>query len=374
MKAVITDFNLISAYGLGVDSLWDGLLSNKSAIKKVERFPTNSFQSENAACINGLKYLQEESLAVQMLGLVFAKAYGIIPQDAFLMLASTVGEIDLLEKAYLNPGEKKEKCTLNSLFLKIRGMTKVNSGVTLSCACASSGAAIARGAEMIRSGEKDCVLIVALDCVTEFVFSGFSALMALDKKMAKPFDRKREGLSLGEAAGFILLMSEERAKAQKRAIYAEVAGWGLSCDANHMTGPSRDAGGLKSAIHKALSCAGVDVKGVGCISAHGTGTLYNDAMEMRAFRSIFKDAPLPVYSVKGGTGHTLGTAGLVEAIVVLKVLKEGIIPPTVNLEEVDDDAQGWVSQTQRVLTRKSVLSNNCGFGGINAALLFKDYA
>ncbi|MBI5664938.1 MAG: beta-ketoacyl-[acyl-carrier-protein] synthase family protein, partial [Nitrospirae bacterium] len=197
----------------------------------------------------------------------------------------------------------------------------------------------------------------------------FSSLMALDKFPARPFDRSRSGLSLGEAAGFVLLMCASRAAKEGRKVQGEVRGWGLSDDANHMTGPSRTGDGLSLAITKALKSACADEKDVGFISAHGTGTLYNDAMEIKSFKSVFK-ADKPVYSIKGGLGHTMGAAGHVEMIIALKALREKTVPPTVNFKDADDDAQGWASRRPRSAgENKCALLTNAGFSGINAALV-----
>ncbi len=223
---------------------------------------------------------------------------------------------------------------------------------------------------MIRNNHADCVLVVACDSITEFIFSGFSSLMALDREPARPFDKHRAGLNVGEAAAYALLMSEERAARENRPVLGTLAGWGLSDDANHMTGPSRESEGLILAISKALASAGAGPGDVGFISAHGTGTVYNDQMEMRAFRSVFKDAKRPVYSIKGGIGHTMGAAGLVEMIIALRALKERIVPPTVNLTEPDDDARGWVSGGQQAFRAGAfALVTNAGFSGVNTALV-----
>jgi len=244
-------------------------------------------------------------------------------------------------------------------------------GAVVSAACASSSAAVAQGAAMIRDGDRDCVLVVACDNVSEFVAAGFTSLGAVDHDMARPFDRNRGGLSLGEAAAFVLLMSGERAARDERPASAEVAGWGLTGDANHMTGPARDGSGLALAVGKALCSAGIAAQEVGSISAHGTGTWYNDAMEMTAFKSVFGQRRRPTYSVKGGVGHTMGTAGLVDVIVAMKALQEGVIPPTVNLREADSDAEGWVFPEPRPCGSGITVSTNSGFGGINCALLLR---
>ena len=373
IKAIITNYDLITAYGRGIQPLWEGILSGKSCIDKLERFPTPSCLCHNAATIPGLSLLKQDSLTMQMLKMILTKDLKIIPPDAFLILATTVGEIDLLEKAVLKKTSDVKESKLTHLLKKVKTLVKIKKdGLLISCACASSSTAIAEAARIIESGKKDCILVVAADAVSEFVFSGFSSLMALDKDRAKPFDKNRSGLSLGEAAGFILLMSQARAKKEKRQALAQVAGWGLSCDANHMTGPARNAEGLSQAIVCALKKANAPYAQIGCISSHGTGTLYNDAMELLAFKNIFKNKAVPVYSVKGGTGHTLGSAGLIETVMALKVGQEKTIPPTVGLKDIDAQAIGWVSPLAKILKQPTVILNNCGFGGINAALVLKN--
>ena len=226
---------------------------------------------------------------------------------------------------------------------------------------------------MISTGEIDCALVVASDCVSEFVFTGFSALLALDGNIAKPFDKNRNGLSLGEAAGYILLMSEERAKREKKKNLGEILGWAFSSDAYHMTGPSPAGSGLSSAIKQALDKAGLSLDDIGSIAAHGTGTLYNDSMEIKAFESVFGSKTVPAYSIKGGTGHTLATAGLLETLISLKSMEEKIVPPTLNFSIPDDDCSAdWISPQKRHLSNnKYALKVNSGFGGINAALILK---
>ena len=372
IKVVITDYEFITGYGLGIAHLWNGLKNKKTCIRSLRRFSVKSFQSKSAACVNGLTYLKNKSLVLQMLEKVFAKNNNI-PPDAFLILATTIGEIDILENVVLRDKRVTKDCVLTSLLNKVQQLVKIKEpGIIVSCACASSLTAIAQAASMIRSGKKDCVLIVAADCVSEFVFSGFSSLMALDKNKAQPFDKNRSGLSLGEGAGFVLLMSHKRAMQENKKILGEISGWAISSDANHMTGPARDAGGLIKALNKALNLSGISSSNVGCISSHGTGTLYNDAMEIKAFKQVYKKA-VPAYSIKGAIGHTLGTAGLIEVAVALKVQEERIIPATVGLKHIDPEAKNWVSLLPRRLKKDTVVLNNCGFGGINAVLILKKY-
>ena len=369
MNPVVVMADMVTPYGRGTEACWQGLLGGKTALSRVTRFKTAAFHSDYAGIINGLRYHEGASLVMQMMELLF-EGVGI-PEDAQLLLATTKGEIDLLEQNMLEQQGDAADAIVTRLIRKVAGLTGIKgAGLIISAACTSSAAAAAQAAAMIRNGHADCVLVVACDSITEFIFSGFSSLMALDSGPARPFDKHRAGLNVGEAAAYALLMSEERAARENRPVLGTLAGWGLSDDANHMTGPSRESEGLVLAISKALSSAGIGSGDVGFISAHGTGTLYNDQMEMRAFRAVFKDATRPVYSIKGGIGHTMGAAGLVEMIIALRALKERIVPPTVNLKEPDDDAAGWVSNQQQALqTNALALVTNAGFSGVNTALV-----
>jgi 3-oxoacyl-[acyl-carrier-protein] synthase II len=371
MKAVVVASDIITPYGHGVDVCWNGIMSNRTAITPVTRFTTQAFHSVYAGTVPGLIYHGDTSLVMQMLVSLFKRSGEIIPKDAKLVLATTKGEIDFLEKGIIEGTADFRQSSLNLFLERVIDLTGVKGGgMVVSAACTSSAAAAARAAAMIRTGHADCVLVVACDGMTEFIFSGFSSLMALDKNPARPFDKNRAGLNVGEAAAFALVMSEERARREQRTVQAEVAGWGLSDDANHMTGPSRDSYGLILAMNKAIQIAGIDAQQVGFIAAHGTGTQYNDAMEMQAFRTVFQDRKRPVYSLKGGIGHTMGAAGLVEMIIAQRALQERIVPPTVNLKMVDDDAKGWASDRQQTFgTCTKALVTNAGFSGVNTALV-----
>jgi 3-oxoacyl-[acyl-carrier-protein] synthase II len=369
MKPVVVKADMVTPYGKGVDACWKGLLSGRSALSRVERFKTAAFHSDYAGIISGLRYHEQPSLVMQMLHSLFESV--VIPRDAKLLLATTKGEIDLLEQNMLfNRGDASD-AVISRLINKVADVTGARGGgLVLSAACTSSAAAVAQAAALVRNGHADCVLVVACDSVTEFIFSGFSSLMALDKMPARPFDRDRAGLNVGEAAAYALIMSEERAAREDRPVIGTIAGWGLSDDANHMTGPSRESEGLILAVTKALLSAGIGPDDVGFIAAHGTGTVYNDQMEMRAFRSVFQNIGRPVYSIKGGIGHTMGAAGLVEMLIALRALREGAVPPTVNLREPDEDARGWVSVRQQAVRRQArALVTNAGFSGVNTALV-----
>jgi len=373
IKTVITACDVVTAYGRGVSACWEGILGGKTSLRKIERFSTAHFQSGNAATVAGLTYFGDDSLVMQMLSPLVKINKALIPADAFLVIASTTGEIDILEKQVLEGSGDAQESRLSVLLEKVKALAEIKGeGVIISSACASSSAALGFASSLIQRGKHDCVLVAAADAVTEFVYSGFSSLMALDPDRAKPFDKNRAGLSLGEGAGFILLMSQARAEQEGRKVLGEIAGWAVAGDANHMTGPSRDGSGLRLAINKALERAGVAPEQVGCISSHGTGTVYNDSMEMKAYKSVFMDQPVQLYSIKGALGHTMGAAGLIETAVALQVLKEKIIPATVGLQDIDPEARGWAALEKCELAKSAILLNNAGFGGVNAALVLRE--
>lgn len=369
MNAVVAAYDILTPYGHGVAPFWKGLIAGRSAISRLKRFDTAAFQSRLAGTIPDLTYHQGTSLVLQSLQRLAGRAEDRIPTDARLLLATTTGEVDLLEQAVLCDEGDAQASGLDHLLRKTRDLFRLQTaGMVVSSACVSSTAAIALGAAAIRDEECDCVLVVACDAVTEFVFSGFSSLQALDPGGARPFDADRRGLSLGEGAGWLLMMSEARARREHAAWLGSVAGWGMSNDANHMTGPSRDGEGLARAIRGALRSGCCEADAVGFICAHGTGTVYNDAMEMKAFESVWT-LPRPLFSAKGGLGHTLGAAGLIEAALTFTALQEKRIPPSVRLQQPDVAAAGWVTEAAVPLQAGTAISTNSGFGGVNAALL-----
>ncbi len=372
VKVAAVAWDMVTSYGWGVDACWEGLLSGQTTIGPVNRFDTGSFVSNSAGLVPGIRKQKEQSQVFQLLTPLLSNVSGGIPEDAQLLLATTNGEMEYLEDAVLAGTGNADESRLDRLLAKVQKLTGVNGAASVvSSACASSSTAIAMAASAIRSGETESALVVAVDCVTEFVFAGFSALGALTPEKAQPFDKNRKGLSLGEGGAFILLMSEQKAQQEKRKILGQIAGWGLTSDANHMTGPSRDGQGLSQAIKQAMQTAAVSPDEIFSICAHGTGTLYNDAMEIVAFESIFKQ-PIPAYSIKGGCGHMLGVAGLVETIISLKSAETGIIPPTVNLLEPEESTSVCFSTKSKLEPTTGItLSTNSGFGGVNCALILK---
>jgi 3-oxoacyl-[acyl-carrier-protein] synthase II len=370
MNPVVVAADMITALGPDTDSTWSALLAGRSALAPLERinFPTGAERTP-LGLVEGIA--PGRPAVIQMLKPLLARMRAAIPADALVLLATTTGEIELLENAVLAGGDPASdiESDPSNLLKKVREMCgTAGDGLVISAACASGTVAVSHAASLIRSGKQGAVLVVACDAVSEFVYAGFSTLNALDPSGARPFDKDRRGLSLGEAAAAVLLMNDKRASDEGRRVLGEIAGWAMTNDATHATRP--DAGGaqLARAARMAIEQVGIEPGQVAFISAHGTGTRHNDAMEIAAFRGIFE--PRPVFSVKGSTGHTLGAAGLVEVIVSFHALAEGVVPPSAGLCHADEDAAGWVSTKPVFIPgARAALTTNSGFGGINAALV-----
>lgn len=368
-RVCVVDAALVSAFGDGLAPLWAGLLAGRTAIAPLTRFAADRYLSKVAACMPGLKAKSGESLLLPLLERLLVQL-APVPNDCRVLTATTKGGIDLLERR-----GRGEACPMDAVLpgtlptLVARRLGLADAGMNINAACASSTLALVRGAAWIAAGAAEAVLVVGIDLVSEFVFSGFSALQALSKEASRPFDAQRNGLSLGEGGAALLLMSEERARREGRAALGTIHGWGSANDANHITAPARDGCGLVLAVEQALAKAALTPAAVAAISAHGTGTVYNDAMELTAFARVFGARPLPVHSLKGAIGHTLGAAGAIEAVFGLECLARGLLPPTVGLVEPEEAGRGRVAAATQSIQGDYLLSTNSGFGGVNAALL-----
>lgn len=255
-------------------------------------------------------------------------------------------------------------------------------------ACASGSHAIGEAMGMIQDGHVDRMLAGGTEAtVTPLCFAGFCAMKAMatsfndnPKAASRPFDAGRGGFIMGEGSGVVLLESLESAKARGAKIYCELVGYGASCDAHHITTPAPGGRGLASAMEMALKMSGMDKKDVNYVNAHGTSTAYNDKFETMAIKTVFgdlatvKDGNFVVSSTKGVTGHTMGAAGGLEAVIACKSIFNSVVPPTINYDTPDPDCDlDYVPNTKREMQVNGAMSTNLGFGGHNAALLFKKY-
>jgi 3-oxoacyl-[acyl-carrier-protein] synthase II len=368
-EVVITAAAVVTGLGDNLDGTWDRLLDGESAFAPVDRFDTGAYTASLAACVPDLAPAASGSRLPSLLDRL-ADGLGPVPADSRLLLATTKGAVDLFDGQRDGRALAGSELFPETLLAALERRFQVKGPVrNINAACASSTIAVARSAAAIAQGSIDAALVVCCDLVSEFVFSGFSALMALDPAGSRPFDRERAGLTLGEGAAALLLMSRERAARENRPVLARVLGWGTANDAHHITAPSRDGCGLILAVRQALEIAGRSARAVDGISAHGTGTVYNDLMELTAFRTLFGENVPPLHSVKGAIGHTLGAAGGIEVALGTRSLATGLLPPTVGLGAPEPAAGDLVSADGRSFAGEVLLSTNSGFGGINGALL-----
>lgn len=273
-----------------------------------------------------------------------------IPPETHLFLSTTVGAIDLLEQG--------ETCDTSAVLLdEAKQLFGLQHGTLVSAACASGQTAVSLAMEQIHAGNCKHALVIGCDITSEFVTSGFTALGAVSRTICRPYDKNRDGLVLGEAAGAILLTSYTPGT---DAVLCAVE----TCDAAHITAPDLEGTILKKAI-----CAAIDGQGtIGGVIGHGTGTIYNDLAEINALSAVFPDGVPPLYSLKGNFGHTLGATGVLQIIFGLEFSRRKSMPPQANLQTPAIPA---VSGQCQPLLSSRLLTLNVGFGGLNSALILE---
>jgi 3-oxoacyl-[acyl-carrier-protein] synthase-1 len=285
-------------------------------------------------------------------------------ERTILIISSTKGNISLLEKEKNTP-ELQQRIALSTSAKRVaEHFGFVNQPVTISNACVSGVMAIIAGMRLLRTGQYENAIIVGADVISEFVLSGFQSFQALSSSVCKPFDQSRDGLNLGEGAGTIILSSNPGHKGN-----IMVLGGGISNDANHISGPSRTGKELAYAIEAAIKDAHVDTDDIGFISAHGTATPYNDEMEANAI-SLAGLEIVPLNSLKGYYGHTLGAAGLIESIISIQSMRESFFLPTPGFSEHGVTRPVNVCSKPLEASASTILKTASGFGGCNAAVVF----
>ncbi|MFZ2658202.1 MAG: beta-ketoacyl synthase N-terminal-like domain-containing protein [Victivallales bacterium] len=368
---VIVSADLITAYGHGLNQCWDGFMARHRPFTPITRFPTTGIEEVVAATVPDFSYESTMSLAERLLREIAMTTVGL-PADTELFLATTVGEIDLLEQEILLHRPDKCASTCNSLLAKAKAIFEKEHASLISAACASGNMALARAAAKIQSGAIEYAIVAGCDIVSEFVFSGFASLGAIDLKGARPYDRERAGLTLGEAAAVIVLASEDATRRDGLPRLARLAGWNMTCDAVHITAPRSDGLQLVNAIRHVLDTAVIAPSEIGGVIGHGTGTIFNDSMEINALNAVFNKNAKPLFSTKGGVGHTLGAAGIIQTAVAVKAIQELLLPPQTGLREPMPGAEHMVSNQAQKLIAPKILSLSSGFGGINAVLLIEE--
>ncbi len=353
----ITAGNILTGAGR-LDSTWNHLIASQTALRVDQAQMNTEFPlgiiPELIAPIGTAARLEE------LLELLFDDLPKL-PQDTPLICATTKGAIDeLLTDPTKEGGQVWQLADQMGARLGLTGHTSV-----VSAACASGTIAAIQAAMLIKNGEYNQVLVIGFDILSHFVVGGFTSLQGLSPSPCKPFDSNRDGLSLGEGAGWLLLSSEKHHFSDSRLMPCKLESWSTSCDATHITAPCRNGSGLIRVLDHIISRSSTPIGGV---NAHGTGTVYNDAMEILAFENSLPKN-IPINSVKGCIGHCLGGAGCIEIALSMKSLQTGLIPPTVGLINPEESSILFSGDKPLDLLSPSVLSCNSGFGGINAAVL-----
>ncbi|HET6244609.1 MAG: beta-ketoacyl synthase [Bacteroidetes bacterium] len=326
------------------------------------------FEEITKGIINCNNFTRFEKLLIASINnALITSSVDLSSNETIFIFSTTKGSIELLEKQDASP-ELYERMSLhNSCSLVSNYFKNENKPVIISNACVSGVTAILYARRVLASGSFKNAVIVGADTFSKFVFSGFLSFQALSQGRCSPFSNNRDGINLGEAAATIIITTQAEYVAQ--GVKMEVLNGAISNDSNHISGPSRTGQELSTAIDKAIQLSGISAKDIGFISAHGTATLFNDEMEAKAF-NLSGLQNTPVNSLKGYFGHTLGAAGLVESIISILSLKQGIVIPTAGFSELGVSPPINVCNNKINNTMRYFLKTASGFGGCNATLVF----
>lgn len=407
-RVVVTGLGAVTPIGNTVGDFWNGIKSGLVGIGEISRFDTEGFKIKLAAEVKGFAAKERMDVKAARRMELFSQ-YAVAAakealedsglsmerEDPFrvgVSIGSGIGSLQAMEREYKKMLEKGPG-RVNPLFvpLMISNMAAGNVGIQLGfkgkninvvTACATGTHSIGEAYRTIQYGDADVMAAGGTEAsITPIGVAGFSALTALSesadpKRASIPFDRERSGFVMGEGAGVAILEELEHAKARNARIYAEVAGYGATCDAYHITSPAEDGAGAARAMTEAMRDAGVSPEQVTYINAHGTGTHHNDLFETRAIKAAFGDAAyrVRINSTKSMIGHLLGAAGGVEFITCVKSIEDGYIHQTAGLLVPDEDCDLDYTVGEGVCTDvKYALSNSLGFGGHNGSILVKRY-
>ena len=385
----ITGTGVVSAIGIGKAATLEALLSNRSGVGQLKylktehkEFPVGEVKLTDAEMRERLGIAQDavttRTALMGMLALGEALDEARLTSDQLpkvgFISGTTVGGMDMSEQYYLdylNSDAHKEYIAVYDCG-SCSEMTAGHFGrfafaTTLATACSSAANAVIQGANMIRCGEADIVVVGGSECITKFHLNGFNSLMILDTKPCRPFDATRSGLNLGEGAAYLVLESAESAKRRGVQPQALLSGYGNACDAFHQTASSPDGEGAFRAMKEALELAGLQPADIDYINAHGTGTPNNDVSESQAMMRLFGQVP-PVSSTKPFTGHTTSASGSIEAVFCILALQHGFLPVNLNWSQPMDNGIVPVAKPEKKAL-KHVLCNAFGFGGNDSSLL-----
>lgn len=407
-RVVITGMGVVHSLGCGLDVFWNAIRDGRNGISLVTKFDTSNYDAKVAAEIKNFEptdYIDKKEakrmdvftqyalaaakMAFEMSGLDMEK------EDKFragCIVSSGIGGIQTLEDqhqvlATKGPGRVSPFFITSMIANMAAGRIAIEFGLQgfnecVVTACASGNNAIGDAFKVIQRGDADIMVTGGSEsAITPLSFAGFCSNKALSTNpdpntACRPFDKDRDGFIMGEGAAMLILEEYEHAKKRGAVILGEVSGYGCTCDAYHITAPAPDGiGGIKS-MQLAIADAGIKPEDIGYINAHGTSTPLNDVGETKVIKSVFGDHAykLAVSSTKSMTGHLLGAAGAIEAVITAMALKDGILPPTINHVNPDPECDlDYVPNKSRPADIRYALSNALGFGGHNAALVMKKY-
>ena len=408
-RVVVTGIGLVSSLGIGTSANWEALVAGTSGVGQVTKFDVTRYAARIAAEVKGfdpLQWLDKKDVKKMDVFIQYAvaasqfamddAALAITPANApdiGVFIGSGIGGFSTIERehqALLEGGPRKISPFFipASIINLASGQVSIRFGakgpnLATCTACSASAHALGESFEIIRRGDAVAMIAGGSEAaVTPMSLGGFAALRALSTRndepgrASRPFDRDRDGFVIGEGAGVLILEELAHAQARGARIYAELVGYGMSADAYHITAPSEDGDGGVRVMRMALRKANIRPDEVDYINAHGTSTPFNDRLETLAIKTCFGDHArrLAVSSTKSMTGHLLGGAGGLEAGISALSVYHQIVPPTINLDNPDPECDlDYVTHISRTMPIRHALSNSFGFGGTNAALLFRRY-
>lgn len=408
-RVVITGLGAITPLGNNVESFWNGIREGKNGIAEITAFDLTGFKSTLAAEVKDFdpealldkKEAKRMDRYCQFAMIAAEEAYKDAGLDGAdfnrerfgVIVGSGIGGLLTIEEQHSRLLEKGPgRVSPFFIPMSISNMAAGNIAIKLNAkgictaivtACATATHSMGEAFHKIRNGEADIIVTGGAEApITPLAVAGFISMTALSsssdpRRASIPFDKDRDGFVMGEGAGILILESLEHAQQRNAKIYGEVVGYGATCDAYHMTSPAPGGEGGARAMELALDDAGIEHYKISYINAHGTGTPYNDKFETEAIRTVFgEDAYyIPVSSTKSMTGHLLGAAGAVEAIVCVKATQEDFIPPTIGYQIKDEECNlDYIPNTGRQHRVDYALSNSLGFGGHNATIIIKKWS
>jgi len=408
-RVVVTGMGAVTPVGLGKDRFWSAVKDGVSGIGEITKFDSSGFDSKIAAEVKGFvpsdfidrKEARRMDTFTQyaIAGAKMAVEDGMIDMDRIdknklgVVLGSGIGGIETLENQFRVIFEKGPS-RISPFFIPMMisnmaaGQVSIVFGArgpneTVVTACASGTNAIGDAYRIIQRGDADMVITGGSEAaVTPIAVAGFCSMKALSTRnndpqgASRPFDSDRDGFVLGEGSGILILEELEHAQKRGARIYAEVAGYGMTADAHHITAPAPGGAGAAAAMERVIADAGISAGDIDYINAHGTSTEYNDKFETEAIKQVFGEHAfrLAVSSTKSVTGHLLGAAGGVEAIAAVMAIYEGFVPPTINYNTPDPECDlNYVPNRGEKRDIDYAISNSLGFGGQNASICFKRF-